>query len=305
MPEWDADIAVDGTIVRAVVAEQFPGRDPSSARLLAEGWDNAVWLLDDEWILRLPRRRVAVQLVDRELAVLPRLAPLLPVAIPTPTLRGRPSAVFPWPFFGCRLLPGREAVEAGLSEGGRLRLGRALGTALRSLHAPDVLDHVDPDRLLPADPLSRADMSLRVPRTRARLTELVERGLWSPPFAAVEAIFDDAMALSPPEPTALVHGDLHFRHVLVDGGRLSGVIDWGDVCRADPAVDLLLYWCFFSPDGRAAFVDAYGDIPSPRLLRARVLSLFLCAVLLAYSHHEGLSLIEAEARAGLERTLVD
>jgi aminoglycoside phosphotransferase (APT) family kinase protein len=37
----------------------------------------------------------------------------------------------------------------------------------------------------------------------------------------------------------LCHGDLHVRHLLVDGdGSAAGVIDWGDLCLADAAVDL-------------------------------------------------------------------
>ena len=89
MPEWDADVEIDARLVRALLEEQFPDLDASSARLLAEGWDNAVWLVEERWAFRFPRREVAVPLVDRELAVLPRIAPLVPLAIPVPQLVGR------------------------------------------------------------------------------------------------------------------------------------------------------------------------------------------------------------------------
>jgi aminoglycoside phosphotransferase (APT) family kinase protein len=35
----------------------------------------------------------------------------------------------------------------------------------------------------------------------------------------------------------LIHGDLGAEHVLVDGDRITGVIDWGDAAIGDPAVD--------------------------------------------------------------------
>ena len=99
----------------------------------------------------------------------------------------------------------------------------------------------------------------------------------------------------------MVHGDLHFRHVLIDGGAISGVIDWGDVCRGDPSVDFPLYWCALSPAGREAFLDAYGPVSEEQLLRARVLAVFLCAVLARYGAAEGLPGVEREALDGLRR----
>ena len=100
-----------------------------------------------------------------------------------------------------------------------------------------------------------------------------------------------------------MHGDLHFRHLLVDGGTASGVIDWGDLCRADPAIDLPLYWSFVPPAGRAAFLDAYGEVNETQLLRARVLSIQLCAVLAHYGHSEDQPAILRAGLDGLERTL--
>jgi len=103
----------------------------------------------------------------------------------------------------------------------------------------------------------------------------------------------------------LVHGDLHFRHLLVGGGAASGVIDWGDVCVSDPAIDLPLLWSFVPPKGRGAFLDAYGPVNEAQLLRARVLAVQLCAALAHYGRVEGNTGVEREAVAGLERSLED
>jgi len=104
----------------------------------------------------------------------------------------------------------------------------------------------------------------------------------------------------------LVHGDLHVRHLLVDeGGALTGVIDWGDVCRADRAADLSLVWSLLPPAGRAAFLDEYGPVDEGTLLRARVLALFLCALLAVYARDERSPSLERESRAGLERALTN
>jgi aminoglycoside phosphotransferase (APT) family kinase protein len=103
--------------------------------------------------------------------------------------------------------------------------------------------------------------------------------------------------------TSICHGDLHFRQLLVDGGALTGIIDWIDVCRSDPGVDLQLAWSFFPPGGRSAFLDEYGRATDESLLRARVLALFLNATLVRYARSEGRPDVEAEALAGVERAL--
>jgi aminoglycoside phosphotransferase (APT) family kinase protein len=119
------------------------------------------------------------------------------------------------------------------------------------------------------------------------------------------AVLPKLAQLPQPEAPVLVHGDLHFRHVLADGLAPGGVIDWGDLCRSDPPIDLPLLWSFVPPAGRDAFLDAYGAVNAAQLLRARVLAIQLSAVLARYGHFEGLEGVEREALAGLERALRD
>jgi aminoglycoside phosphotransferase (APT) family kinase protein len=296
VPEWSAEVTVDADLARRLIAEQFPELALDSLRLLGEGWDTTVWLVDDEWAFRFPRRQYVIAGIENEMALLPQLEPLLPLPIPNPTFQGRPSEAYRWPFYGAPFLPGRELAEAGLDDEDRLRLAAPLADFLRALHSLDL------DAELPVDPVRRADMAFRVPRTRERLEELADRGLWSrPPF--VDDLLADAEGLPVPAPTAVVHGDLHIRHLLVgDGGDPTAVIDWIDLSRSDPAVDLVLYWCALPPAGRATFLAAYGSVGEEQLLRARVLALFLCGTLAVYGQTESLATLMREAVAGLDRT---
>jgi aminoglycoside phosphotransferase (APT) family kinase protein len=298
--EWAAEVSIDAPRVRRALAAQFPDLAIESLRLLGEGWDNSVWIVDERWVFRFPRRQVAVEPGERQVVLLPRLGPRLPLPIPRPAFVGRPDEHFPWPFFGSPLLPGREAAAAGP---GDARAATALAGFLRALHDPSLLELEGVDDL-PHDPNRRADMSFRVPRARARMAELRGLGLWDAP-AAVDTILGEAEALPPATGLAVVHGDLHLRHLLVgEDGAPSAVIDWDDLCRADPCIDLLLYWGFLSPAARPAFLDAY-PVAEERLLRARVLSLFLCGSVAVYARHEGLPGLESGCVAGLERTMAD
>ena len=297
MQEWAPEIRVDEPFARRLIAEQFPEVEQRSIRLLGEGWDNTMWLVDEEWVFRFPRRAMVLAGLENEIVHLPRLARLLPLSIPVPTLIGRPSEGFEWPFYGAPFLPGRELAEADIGDETRVLLGHRLGEFLRALHS------LEPDAALPVDPVLRADMSFRVPRTRERLAELADLGLWNAP-PAVHDIVEAAAVLGPPEPTCLVHGDLHLRHLLVDEqGAATAVIDWIDLSRNESSVDLVLYWASLPPEGRDAFRAAYGPIADDRLLRARILGLFLCGTLVVYGHHERLPRLEREALEALDRII--
>jgi aminoglycoside phosphotransferase (APT) family kinase protein len=304
VPEWDAELAIDGTLVRALLEEQFPELDASSARLLGEGWDNAVWAVEERWAFRFPRREIALPGVRRELDVLPRLARLLPVPIPEPRFVGVPSERYPWPFFGAPLLKGSEPADAQLIAEARIDLATALGRCLRVLHSPATLAAVDPERTLPVDFNRRADMGHRVARARENLAALEALGLWRAP-AEVERILSAAERLNESSTElALTHGDLHQRHVLVGDG-LEAIIDWGDICRADPCIDLMLPWSLFGPDERERLLEEYGPVTDDQLLRARVLAIVLDAMLTRYAHDTGNASLLRAGVAGLERTLVD
>jgi aminoglycoside phosphotransferase (APT) family kinase protein len=311
VPEWTAEIEVDARLARRLIYGQFPSLAVESLEPFDEGWDNAVWLVNGSILFRFPRRAIAVAGVSREVEVLPVLAPLLPVAIPLVAYAGVPTEEFPWPFFGTPLLGGREVAAAGLSDSGRNRLARPLAMFLRALHAPSVAQALAGHRL-PEDPHARADMSRRVARTRRQLAEVERLGLWTPD-PAVAGWLEEAEALGPAPVEVVVHGDLHFRHLLVpeaplkapdqsESGSLTGIIDWGDVCRGCRSIDVLLFWSLLPPAGRAEFLEVYGAISDDELLRARVLALSLNALLAVYGRETGLAHVEREAVAGLQRT---
>ena len=284
MPEvWSAEERVDEGRARHLIRAQFPDLGADEVALVSEGWDYAVFRVDGEWAFRFPRREVVVPGTEREIAVLPELAERLPAGVPAPVFVGRPGDDFPWPFYGARYLAGAEATGQPVDP-------TALGAALRALHAPSTLEAVG-DRL-PADPLGRVDMGVRLPRLR-------ELGVEAPALVAA------AEVLPPARHTAVCHGDLHMRQLLVDDGTLTGIVDWVDVCRSDPAVDLSVAWSTLDAAARPAFFAAYGEIGEEPRVRARVVAAFLCAMLADWGEKEGVPAVRDAARAGLRRAIDD
>jgi aminoglycoside phosphotransferase (APT) family kinase protein len=77
----------------------------------------------------------------------------------------------------------------------------------------------------------------------AGVTDLWERALRAPEHAG---------------PPAWAHGDLMAGNLLVSGGRLTAVIDYGTVGVGDPAVDLIGAWCVLPSEARGVFREAVG-----------------------------------------------
>jgi aminoglycoside phosphotransferase (APT) family kinase protein len=297
MPQWHAEIEVDRALARTLVRDRYPQLETQSLQLLGIGWDNRVWITGDGIAFRFPRREIAIDGIRREIALLPEIAPRLPCTVPDAAYPGAPSELFPWPWLGSHMIEGREIADSRLDENARGQLAGDLGTFLRCLHGLSVPQIHG----LPVDPMGRADMAIRVPRTRTALDELDASGAL---ISRAADVLTAAETLPTADESVLVHGDLHLRHTLIDdAGRLSGVIDWGDVCRAPAAVDLSLHWSLFAPAAREVFRAAYGTISEATLLRARVLALFLNAILAVYARDQGMNALESEALAGLERTL--
>ena len=100
-----------------------------------------------------------------------------------------------------------------------------------------------------------------------------------------------AEALAAPRwngPPLWLHGDLHPANILVDRGRISGVIDFGDITAGDPATDLSVAWALLPRAAHAAFRAAYEAAGGPASaagiwLRARGWALGLALAILVGS----------------------
>lgn len=298
MTEWTPDRPVDAALARRLIAKQFPSIDIRDLSLVGAGWDNVVYRADGLFF-RFPVREVAVPGVRKEIACLPILAcHVTPVAAPAHV--GEPAPEYPWPFFGYIPLPGREACEADMDDEARRRLARPLARFLRRLHAPEVAAAFD--SRLPGDVWGRMDMAKRVPRAEA-LYERCRMKLGTLPVAAdaVASILDAARNRGRLPETAVVHGDLHFRHVLVnDAAAFAGAIDWGDMHRGNPAVDLMIAWGLLPPEARSEFWDEYGSITEDQRRQSRLLALYLALTLLEYAAAENLLAVRREALKSLE-----
>jgi aminoglycoside phosphotransferase (APT) family kinase protein len=280
---------VEAELAAALVHGQFPEFLPHAPQRLGQGWDCDVWAFG-EVAFRFPRRAMAVPLIATELAVLPALAPRLPLPIPVPTHAGQPTEAFPFQFYGHRLVPGVPADRASQDEAARAALAAQLGAFLRALHA------VEPGEVGAPEDDFKWDMARKAARALERLPMLA--GVADPDLlATAEALMRDVPANH--HGRTLLHGDVYVRHLMLGPAGLAGVIDWGDVRWGDPAIDLAVVYSFLPPEARPAFWQAYGPVDEQTRRRARLTALANHGVsLLAYALDlEDADLIRESARS--------
>ena len=99
-------------------------------------------------------------------------------------------------------------------------------------------------------------------------------------------------------------GRIVVRQILVDGeGRLTAVIDWGDMHVGDPALDLSVVYSFFPARARAALLAEYGPVDEATMRLARFRAIFHSAIVLIYGHDIADKGLEQEGRTALDHCL--
>jgi aminoglycoside phosphotransferase (APT) family kinase protein len=283
VPVWQPEVVVGDDMARRLVRAQFPVVDTSKVEQLGFGWDNTAFLIGG-FVFRFPRRTIAVELIEREMSVLPAIAALLPTQIPVPIFRGVPDDEYPWPFAGYEMLYGHVASSFELDDSQLAELAAPLGAFLRALHAIDPAGPIG-DRL-PGDTIGRLDHARRFPLATERLAELESAGQ----LHDVEP-FLEFLGANPPGRCALpriVHGDMYARHLLLDQDKhLCGVIDWGDVHVGDPALDLAIALTMLPKASRAAFVAAYGEVAEQTWNRATYRAMYHSIMVACYGQTTG------------------
>ena len=146
-----------------------------------------------------------------------------------------------------------------------------------------------------------ADRAATLQKHLQNLDGLVDRG-------AVLDLWGRVLATPPwSGPPLWIHGDLHPGNLLVSAGRLSAVIDFGDLTAGDPATDLSAFWMLLPPSARRTVLtsarEEFDRHDAHTFMRARGWALALGLAYLANSRDE--KAMSARGRATIDKALSD
>ena len=241
-------IDIDVPLVTRLIAEQFPHwATLPIIPVEPGGWDNKTFRLGEELSIRLPTAERYAAQVQKEHTWLPRLAPLLPLPIPTPLAMGQAAEGYPWNWSVYRWREGEPTIRERIADLDQFAL--QLAQFLTALQQIDPTDGplAGPHNFFRGGPLSVYDAETR--SAIAALQGKIDTD-------AATAVWESALQSSWRGSPVWVHGDMSAANLLAHQGHLSAVIDFGCLGVGDPACDYTIAWTLFSGESRKKFYSS-------------------------------------------------
>ena len=265
-------ITIDVPLVRRLVDSQFPQwADLSITPVKHGGWDNRTFHLGGHMTVRLPSAAAYRLQVEKEQHWLPRLAPRLPLPIPVPLAMGQPTDDYPWPWSVYRWLDGEPANHAEIAD--LTRFATDVAGFLVALQRADAEGGPPPGahNFWRGGPLDVYDGETR--QALIALDGQVDT-------ATATEVWETALGTAWEHDPVWFHGDIATGNLLLRGGELGAVIDFGTSGVGDPACDLSIAWTHFEGESREAF-RALLSLDDPTWARGRAWTMWKALILAA------------------------
>jgi aminoglycoside phosphotransferase (APT) family kinase protein len=290
------EVDTDAGLVQRLLAAQFPQwSDLPLEPLQSSGIDSALYRLGDDKVVRLPRIQAAAGQVDKENQWLPKLAPLVTLPIPVPLAKGTRGEGFPWSWSVYRWIEGETATIERIAN--LKQAATEMAQFIAALHGIDAAGGPTPGH---HNSFRGVPLATRDAATRTAISNL--RGTLNE--GAMNAAWD--AALNAPvwnRPPVWIHGDLQPGNLLIQGGRLNAVIDFGCLGVGDPACDLMVAWNLFNAESREVLRAAL-KVDEATWARGRGWALSVGLIALPYYEHSNPTLA-AVSRYAMSEVLAD
>ena len=262
------EVDIDASLVRRLISAQFPMyADLPVTAVRSTATVNAIYRLGDNLSVRLPRVEEWSQDLEKEWHWLPRLAPHLSLRVPEPVGKGHPTPSYPFSWAIYDWIDGQPYSDGLI--GDEQQAAWDLARFVAELRRIDPVGAPRGGRkpLRELDDVTRAAIeSSRDVIDADAATAAWERALEAPVWNGIPV---------------WIHADLLRPNVLVRGGRIHAIIDFGGVGVGDPAADVILAWAVIGPVGRRTFRDAL-DVDEGTWNRARGFALHQAVLIIPY-----------------------
>ncbi|GIP45467.1 aminoglycoside phosphotransferase [Paenibacillus sp. J45TS6] len=299
--QWDAEWEVSEELAHKLISSQFPQLASKSVQKLGHGWDNTVYLVGNEYVFRFPRREVAINSLRMEGKILPKLKDYFSIAYSIPLFFGVGDYGYPAPFLGYPYLPGEFPI--GLNDKQRALSATTLAQFLKSLHAFPV--QIAQENGVQHDHRNLTDIAMRKEKMHKFLSYIALH-FREEEYRALSNYLEQLRIEKVKQKYVFLHGDLHFKNMLVDeSGRVSGIIDWGDINIGHPACDLNIVYSFLPPNARSNFFEEYGEVDEETKILARLIAIYIPILIMMQAIDDNDDRLVDEAKANIKRALAD
>jgi aminoglycoside phosphotransferase (APT) family kinase protein len=260
---------IDEGIIKELLKSQFKEwADLPLMSVQSEGTDNLIFRLGDDKCIRFPRIPDAEVQVEKEQRWLPYLAHHLPLEIPSPIGIGHPQDSYPSHWSIYHWVEGRNATSVP-----NLDLNQAAVDLAKFINALHRVNSTDGPYTYRGMPLMTRDEEVH--KAISTLDGIIDTKaslkVWH--ICKQAPIWD--------KPPVWIHSDLLPANILVNKGKITGIIDFGMLGIGDPACDLLPAWCLFNNGSRKKFRSEL-DIDEATWVRSQGWALSIGLIILPY-----------------------
>lgn len=244
-------IPITNDIVKRLIEEQFPmWKDLNIKPVEKDGHDNRTFHLGDKMTVRLPSGEDYVPQVEKELKWLPKLKKGITLPITAPIANGEPSDIYPFHWSINCYIEGKTARYKEISD---LNIfAKDLANFLKELQA---IDTVDGPVAGVHNFYRGGELSIYGYETEKVLADLKD----VVPVEELSTIWKKAIHSSWQQEGVWIHGDVAPGNILVNDGKLCGIIDFGIMGVGDPACDYAMAWTFFNKDNKEEFLKGIDE----------------------------------------------
>ncbi len=250
--------------IYSIIEDQFPKyKDLVIKKVKLSGHDNQTFHLGNDFSLRFPSHINYSTQVIKEHTFCAKLQKQIPFQITQPIALGHPSDLFPYHFSINRWIEGEVVTQANIDN--KAQLANDLACFLINLQNCETDNGPTPGL---HNFYRGGDLSVYHEETLKAIDnqDLFDKNkcleYW---LLGVNSIFN--------KKAVWIHGDVAVGNLLIKDGKLSAVIDFGNMAVGDPSCDYVMAWTYFDHISRQTFINSL-QLDKDTLYRARAWALW-------------------------------
>lgn len=267
IPEAEYDI--HESLVHALLKSQHPDLADKPLRFFNHGWDNDLYRLGDDLLVRLPRRKLADTFLQNEIKYLPQISERLPLPVSVSLRNGKPESFYPAHWAITPWMPGERANECTPSS----------DSCIKWIEFLQCLHQTQPASG-PHNPYRGVPLAKRDDAFKERFQRLQSKAKGLINYSAALSVWESGLKAKAEFEPVWLHGDLHPMNILCDNNQFVSVIDWGDICKGDAATDLASLWMLFDDETASYNIAKHYKANKDLILRSKASAVFFAVVLL-------------------------
>lgn len=262
------EIIVNEHMVQKLINEQFPQyTDLPIRKVNSTGTVNAIYMLGEEYYVRLPRLNWASSSLHREWHILPIVSKHVTITVPEVIGKGSPNADYPLSWAIYRWIRGEIFGHSYINEA---EAATALARFITELHSIKTISDAPHAGRKPLRELNEITINA-ILDCKTDINGEKALKLW-------RGLID----IEPWNGNRVwIHADLLKPNLIVNNGKLAAIIDFGSAGVGDPAFDAVAAWTVLSSETRALFKTLL-NFDEHAWLRAKAYALHQAALIIPY-----------------------